>query len=362
MRLNKITFATLTTLMLAVPSIAQAGEQPKAEDLVGKTYVGIHATRMGTDDDRIVAENDVDYVKHASGFGAEIGYRLSESSEVRLSYTDLNLSLTGWLPNKPSASNIALNYLYFPRKESFYVMGGASMIDVIESQMSANLGAGYRHYINEKMAVYFEGNGHYQFDEKYTDVSAQLGFIYFFGDTAKKVVRSKPAVEKVQAAPVVAQPMDSDKDGIIDSKDHCKNTPMSDKVDSHGCTIFTEENDELSLSVNFDNSKAIVKDEYMSDIEDAANFLNKYSHASLVIKGHTSSQGNAAFNKKLSLKRAQAIVDVLVSKFDIDASRLTAEGFGEEQLLNTANTAAAHAENRRIEAKVVATKKVAVKR
>lgn len=364
MRQQKLSAVLISSLICAFGVNAQ--EQPKAEDLVGKNYIGIHGMRMNTDDDRL-ATNDVDYVEHGNGIGVEFGHRLSEFSELRLSYTRLNLTLTDWVPNTPSGKNIAANYLYFPTKQNFYVMGGASVIDVIDSDLSANVGAGYRHYLSERSAVYFEGNGHYQFDNKYTDLSAQIGFIYFFGDSAKKVVRSAPKkveapVKSAAIAPVIAKPVDSDNDGIIDSKDQCKATPSTDKVDSNGCTIFTEENDELSLHVNFDNSKAVVKPEYLDNIKVAADFLTKYPHTSLAITGHTSSQGPAAFNKKLSQQRADAIVAVLTEKFGIDSSRLTAQGMGEEELLNTNNNAAAHAENRRIEAKVSVKTKVAVKR
>ncbi|MGB1261661.1 MAG: OmpA family protein [Cognaticolwellia sp.] len=364
MRQQQKSILAISSLICALSVNAQ--EQPKAEDLVGKMYGGIHATRIDTDDDRLTP-NDVDFIKHANGGGVEFGYRLSEDSEVRLSYTHLNLTRTGWAPSTPSGKNIAANYLYFPTQQNFYLMAGASVIDVIDDEVSANLGAGYRHYFNNRMAMYFEGNGHYQFDENYTDMSAQIGFVYFFGDSAKKVVRSTPVkveapVEPIAAAPVVAAPLDSDNDGVVDSQDQCQATPSTDKVDANGCTIFTEENDELRLHVNFDNSKAVVKAQYLENIKVAADFLKKYPHTRLTIMGHTSSQGPAAFNKKLSQQRADAIVNVLTDEFGIDSSRLTAQGMGEEELLNTANTAAAHAENRRIDAKVSVKNKVAVKR
>lgn len=353
---QKTSVLLISSLLCALSVNAQ--EQPKAEDLVGKNYFGIHGMRMNTDDDRL-APNDVDFIKHANGMGLEFGHRFTEQSELRLSYTHLNLTRTGWAPSTPNGKNIAANYLFFPTKQNFYVMAGASVIDVIDSDLSVNVGAGYRHYLGERSAVYFEGNGHYQFDNRYTDLSAQIGFVYFFGDKAKKIVRSAP----VQPAAVAAvEPSDSDNDGVIDSTDQCKSTPMTDKVDLTGCTVFTEENDAMHLHVKFDNSKAIVKPEYFDEIKAAADFLKLYPHVSLEIKGHTSSTGSAAFNKSLSQQRADAIVAVLISEFSIDASRLTAQGMGEEELLNPANNAQAHAENRRIEAKVTVNKKVAVKR
>ena len=358
-RLQTKTTLLITSLVLALGVNAQ--EQPKAEDLVGKTYVGIHGTRMNTDDDRLTS-NNVDFIKHGNGMGAEIGYRYSEKSEYRLSYTHLNLTRVGWAPSTPSGSNIALNYLLFPNKENFYLMAGASALEVIETKLSVNLGAGYRHYISDRSAIYFEGNGHYQLDEAYTDLSAQIGFIYFFGDTQKKIVRAKPAMEAAPVAPTMVKPLDTDNDGVMDSKDLCKATPADNKVDSNGCTVFTEENDAMHLHVKFDNSKAVVKPEYFENIKAAADFLKTYPHTTLEIKGHTSSTGSAAFNKKLSQQRADAITAVLINEFGIKSSRLTAIGMGEEELINPANTAQAHKENRRIEAKVVVNKKVAVKR
>lgn len=370
MSLNKKTFTTLSSLLLLLPSLAYSQEQPAAEELVGRAYIGIHGMKINTDDDRMLPQGGVDYIKHGSGVGGEVGYRFTEFSELRFSYTDLNLTKSGGLVTTPSGSNVALNYLYFPNKANFYLMAGASELEVVDSNLSANLGAGYRHYVSERSAIYLEANGHYQFDDNHKDMSAQIGFIYFFGDSAKKSVQSKPVIAQQMAtkatapvvAPVVVQATDSDKDGVVDSQDQCNNTPSGDQVDSYGCTIFTDENDELNLQVKFDNAKAVVKDEYLDEIKVAADFLRQYPNISLSINGHTSSQGSAAYNKLLSQKRAQAIVDVLINQFDVDASRLTAHGFGEEQLLTQGTTAADHAENRRIEAKVVVAKKVAVKK
>lgn len=353
---QKKSILLISSILCALGVNAQ--EAPKAEDLVGKTYIGIHGTRLDTDDNRLTS-NNVDFIKHANGMGAEIGHRYSEFSEFRLSYTNLNLTRVDKAPSTPSGSNIALNYLYFPNKENFYVMAGASAIDVIETKLSVNIGAGYRHYITDRSAVYFEGNGYYQIDNAYTDLSAQIGFIYFFGDTQKKIVRTKPIAE---AAPIVAMIIDTDSDGVIDSKDQCKATPTDNKVDSNGCTIFTEENDAMHLHVKFDNSKAIVKAEYLENIKAAADFLKTYPLISLEIKGHTSSKGSAAFNQKLSQQRADAIVKVLVDKFGVNISRLTAKGMGEAELLSTDNTLQAHQANRRIEAKVKVDKKIPVKR
>ncbi len=208
--------------------------------------------------------------------------------------------------------------------------------------------------------------GHYQFEDNYTDVSAKLGFIYFFGTQKAEIKRSEPVKAAAVVAPVaVVAPiaeLDSDNDGVLDSKDNCANTPATDKVNEVGCTVFTEAQDTVELLINFDSNKAVVKDKYKPIMVKVAKFMEAYPDLSLTIKGHSSAKGSAAYNQTLSAKRAQAVVDVLINDFGVDASRLSAIGYGESELLNTDNTAEAHEQNRRIEATISTTNKVAEKR
>ena len=346
-----------------------AAEQPSAESLVGKVYLGGHAMYLKTDEDRQFNANANSSIDHASGLGVEGGYRLSELFETRLSYTHFNPVAENHNANLASGKSIALDLLYFPFKESFYVVGGADVLDVEESNLSAALGAGYRHYLSKNMALYFEGKGHYQFEDNYTDLSAKLGFIYFFGTQKAEIKRSEPVKAAAVVAPVAAvepvaviDDLDSDNDGVLDSKDTCPNTPATDKVNEVGCTVFTEEQDTVELLINFDNNKAVVKEKYKPIMVKVATFMEAYPDLSLTIKGHSSAKGSAAYNQTLSAKRAQAVVDVLINDFGVDASRLKAIGYGESELLNTDNTDAAHEQNRRIEATISTTNKVAEKR
>ena len=365
---RKYTFSTIAKLLgLSLFSFSlSAVEQPNAADLVDKTYIGAHGMYLKTDGDRQLNSNANSAIDHASGLGAEIGFRASETIETRLSYTHLKPVTEGHNYDVPAGKSIAMDLLYFPFKESFYVVAGVDLLDIEESELSADLGAGYRHYLSENMALYFEGKGHYQLEDNYKDFSTKLGFIYYFGTQKKSVKRSVPTTTPTAyVAPVVVTgPVvtDSDKDGVIDSKDQCSNTPITDKVDENGCTIFTEQQQTISLKVNFDNSKAIVKPIYLSEIAKVAEFMNLYPQTNLTINGHSSAQGSAKFNQALSADRAQAIVNVLVHKFAIDTNRLEAVGYGESQLLNTDNTAAAHEQNRRIEASIVTVKRVIEKR
>ena len=66
------------------------------------------------------------------------------------------------------------------------------------------------------------------------------------------------------------------------------------------------------------------------------------------IGGHTDKVGDAIINQHLSETRAQAVLQYLVDR-GVPAGSLRAVGYGEAELLDTGDTEAAHARNRRTE-------------
>ena len=299
----------------------------------------------------------------ASGIGFEYGYRVSEDFEARFSFSHLNIDTESKGFDVSSGSNTALDLLYFPYQKNLYLLAGANFLDVDESNLSAGLGIGYRYYFSSNSAFYIEGQNQYQLDNDYFDLVTKIGFVYYFGQESKAIKRAP--TKTVFTSPVAERKStikDTDGDGIKDSKDNCPNTPVSDKVDVYGCTVFASEQVTMSLKVNFDHDKYDVKARYFDDIKVAADFLNRYPHLSLTVNGHTSSLGDETYNQQLSEKRAQAIVEVLITKFNIGEDRLSAVGYGETQLLDSANTSSAHDKNRRIEASLQVNEKRALKR
>ena len=75
------------------------------------------------------------------------------------------------------------------------------------------------------------------------------------------------------------------------------------------------------------------------------------------VDGHTDNQplggaGKYADNWELSQGRALSVVKYMVASLGIPPDRLAANGFGEFQPVNTADTPEARAQNRRIELKL----------
>ncbi|MGL4896425.1 MAG: OmpA family protein, partial [Shewanella sp.] len=167
-----------------------------------------------------------------------------------------------------------------------------------------------------------------------------------------------PAAVAAVVAPVVTAPVDSDNDGVYDDKDQCPATPETHKVDSVGCSIYENvKNKEDVGSIQFANDSAVVKEVYYKDIERLANYLNKNPEFTVEIAGHASNVGKPEYNMTLSDKRANAVAKILVDKFGISQSRVSANGYGITQPIVAGNSKEAHAANRRIEAIVTTTTK-----
>ena len=304
-------------------------------------------------------------VDDSTGWGLELGYRFSDYWSARLEYADMDFDWKADLNDGTSVSGTesgkryGIDALYHLGGGPFYGIFGLKNLDAVdEDLMFANVGAGYQHYFADNFAFNAETSLYQGLDRGYTDVGAKLGLSYIFGaqSSASEPVEPAPTV-----VPVAVEPVDSDGDNIPDADDQCANTPMTDAVDGTGCTLYEDREVTKSLLITFPNNTSKVSQQYLDDIDRAAKFLKEHPGTDVVLEGHTSSVGKADYNKWLSKKRADAVAKKLIED-GIDPMRLTTVGLGEERLKNPANTPEAHAENRRVEAKVTVIERVKVER
>lgn len=104
-------------------------------------------------------------------------------------------------------------------------------------------------------------------------------------------------------------------------------------------TVYLEQIEEIEKNFNaakFEAGKADLNDDAKFVLHDLVKILNKQPQLRLKIEGHTSDEGDAAFNQKLSENRAKAVVDFLISK-GIAADRLEFEGTGSSEPLDSNN-------------------------
>lgn len=110
----------------------------------------------------------------------------------------------------------------------------------------------------------------------------------------------------------------------------------------------------VELDVKFDFDRAQVRQDSYDDIQVLADFMKQYGQTSTTVEGHTDSVGTDAYNQRLSERRAQAVRDVLVNQYGVEANRLEAIGYGESRPVADNATEEGRAINRRVEASVEA--------
>ena len=147
---------------------------------------------------------------------------------------------------------------------------------------------------------------------------------------------------------------DSDGDGIADPEDKCPNE--AGPSDNAGCPNPTaeaiEKLNELGAVVQFEFNKSNLRDDAIELLLSVYEIMAKYGNTNFLIEGHTDSSGPKAFNKKLSLERAENVKSHLVSK-GVEGDRLSTAGFGEDNPKESNNTRKGRIANRRVEFKVV---------
>lgn len=219
-----------------------------------------------------------------------------------------------------------------------------------------NAGGGVRYNVTDRLSITGDLRQFYALDTENKDTQVALGFSLAFPHTSRApVAEAVPAPAPVVAAPVaVAAPvvLDSDGDGVKDDADLCPNTRAGAKVDAKGCEGVKERVETIRLNVRFATASAAIVGTYNSEIQQVADFMQRYPDTSVEIAGHTDSVGSDKYNEGLSDRRANAVAQRLISAFGIDAARVSAKGYGEAQPIADNTTATGRAENRRVEARI----------
>lgn len=105
-------------------------------------------------------------------------------------------------------------------------------------------------------------------------------------------------------------------------------------------------------NIFFDSGKWDLKEESYEALKLLYRFLHANSDLVVEINAHTDNVGSDRFNQELSEKRANSVVEYLVS-LGIDTKRLIARGFGESQPLADNSTEEGRALNRRVEFRLI---------
>ena len=101
--------------------------------------------------------------------------------------------------------------------------------------------------------------------------------------------------------------------------------------------------------IYFDFNRATLKPESKRGLNDMAAVLQQLVSRAFVIEGHTDNIGGDRYNDDLSARRADAVRAALVREHGVAGTRLTTAGFGERRPIESNDTLAGRARNRRVE-------------
>jgi OOP family OmpA-OmpF porin len=148
-------------------------------------------------------------------------------------------------------------------------------------------------------------------------------------------------------------PPDRDGDGIVDAEDACPDAagPQSSDPKQNGCPPARIEAGEIKIlqQVNFKTASAKIPVESDAILAAVADILKEHPEIAKVrVEGHTDNRGGAAYNQRLSKRRAASVVKWLTGH-DIERARLTSQGFGDTRPIEPNATEEGRRTNRRVE-------------
>jgi outer membrane protein OmpA-like peptidoglycan-associated protein len=191
------------------------------------------------------------------------------------------------------------------------------------------------------------------------DVRAMISIV-FEPKPAQRMAYSVPDGMIAEAPPAPRQDDgtgDRDNDLIRDKDDRCPDDQedFDGEEDEDGCPEPSRERVAVGESeistlqpIEFEFDKDILRDSAYPILDEIVKALISNPEMKLVeVQGHTDEQGNDAYNKDLSQRRAATVMHYLLDH-GIAASRLTSHGYGEERPVDPHHTQDAYKANRRV--------------
>jgi OmpA-OmpF porin, OOP family len=145
---------------------------------------------------------------------------------------------------------------------------------------------------------------------------------------------------------------DNDQDTVLDVDDQCPNEPGPPGGDRPGCpkkpalAVVTDTEIRIMQQIHFEFDKDKIRPESFPIVDAVADIMRQNAKIKIEVQGHTDNKGQAAYNLKLSDRRANAVMKALVAR-GIDASRLRAKGYGMARPIVPNDTEQNRALNRR---------------
>lgn len=153
-------------------------------------------------------------------------------------------------------------------------------------------------------------------------------------------------------------PPDSDGDGIRDDKDACpyEKGVRDDDPSKNGCprsVRVTATEIVILEQVQFKTGSAVILPASDDLLRQVAAALTEHPEIKKIeIQGHTDNRGGKRYNQRLSERRAASVKKWLIEKGQVDAGRLSSQGYGLSQPIDDNTTAEGRQKNRRVQFRI----------
>jgi len=226
-----------------------------------------------------------------------------------------------------------------------HYMNGAGDTDDLAARVGLNfnfnLGEDAAWTIGIKPAVVFNLTGEYPskkmaFNKNHANMEILLGFTYHFADmdgnrhfqlvNAVDPVAMDAINEEVNDLRALVAAKDVELAGLADELllvQNQLNEARNKQVQASGQTINI-----LESVVAFRFNQSDVESSQMPSLEHVATYLKNNPDANITVNGYASPEGTEEYNQQLSQRRADAVKDILVSKYGISAGRIKTVGHG----------------------------------
>jgi len=359
--------------LIAASATALIGQTAHAQEIESGIYINPNIGYLHFDGDR----NLEDHITLGLGIGYQFNRNWSAEFNYLMSETEVNSSGGNDVDLDQFRVDVLYNFARDSKFQPFLAAGiGENRFNNSGTKYDETiigLGGGVKYFFTERLSLRGDVRVFDSLDEEDQDLWVGLGLNYSFGSP------------RTSAAPATVTALDSDGDGVVDSADRCPNTPSGRQVDSTGCEvdgdndgvpdsrddcldtsagakvdekgcyIILSETREIELEINFPNNSAEIQAQYVSEIQEVADFMKEYPLTKVIIEGHTDDRGSESYNQQLSERRAQAVAAVLVNQLSVASDRVSAIGKGEVSPITTNDSAEGRANNRRVVGVVSAT-------
>jgi outer membrane protein OmpA-like peptidoglycan-associated protein len=166
--------------------------------------------------------------------------------------------------------------------------------------------------------------------------------------------RAQAGITKAQSSADTANQNAQNADQAANSADTAAND-VAHRADTLESVVKGLDNykEVTKVSVTFGFDKAMLTTDDKAQLDSFAGQLGSVKSYILEVTGGTDSAGPAQYNYELSQRRADAVVQYLASKYNIQAHRFYLIGIGKDQYVADNKTPEGRKENRRVQVRLL---------